>query len=83
MIAREPEKYAKHRDGMPGGPKNPLGARALYLYRGGRDTYFRIHGTTDPGSIGHSRSNGCIRMVNEHIADLYERVTIGTTVTVL
>ena len=83
MIQREPHKYLKYKDGMPGGPGNPLGARALYLYREGRDTLFRIHGTTQPQSIGHPRSNGCIRMVNEHIADLYERVPLGTTVTVI
>lgn len=82
MIEREPHKYAKYKNGVPGGPKNPLGARALYLYRGGRDTYFRIHGTTDPSSIGQSRSNGCIRMINEHVIDLYERVPVGTVVTV-
>ena len=83
MIAREPQKYLKYKDGMAGGPGNPLGARALYLYRDGRDTLFRIHGTTQPQSIGQPRSNGCIRMVNEHIADLYERVPLGTTVTVI
>lgn len=82
MIERNP-KYAKFADGMPGGPNNPLGSRALYLYQGGRDTYFRIHGTTQPTSIGRSVSNGCIRMLNEHVADLYERVPVGTRVTVI
>ena len=52
---------------QPGGPENPLGARALYLFQNGRDTYFRIHGTTAPRSIGRSVSNGCIRMLNEHV----------------
>lgn len=83
MIAREPHKYEKFKDGVPGGPRNPLGARALYLYENGIDTYFRIHGTTQPGSIGRSVSNGCIRMINEHVIDLYDRVPVGTVVTVL
>ena len=82
MIRRSP-KYAKYANGVPGGPNNPLGARALYLYQNGRDTYFRIHGTTDPSSIGRSVSNGCIRMINEHVTDLYERVPVGTTVHVI
>lgn len=83
MIRRNPERYAKFADGVPGGPDNPLGARALYLYRNGRDTYYRIHGTTEPSSIGRSVSNGCIRMLNEHVIQLYDRVPIGTPVTVL
>lgn len=83
MIKREPEKYKKFAKGVPGGPKNPLGARALYLYENGVDTYYRIHGTTEPESIGHSRSNGCVRMINEHVEDLYERVPVGTKVTVM
>jgi len=83
MIAREPHKYSKFKDGVPGGPDNPLGARALYLYQGRRDTLFRIHGTTQPHTIGRSVSNGCIRMINEHVIDLYERVPLGTVVTVL
>lgn len=83
MIRREPHKYAKYADGVPGGPTNPLGARALYLYRGKRDTLYRIHGTTQPNSIGRSVSNGCIRMLNEHVEDLYERVPIGARVVVL
>ncbi|PIE13244.1 MAG: hypothetical protein CSA70_06720 [Rhodobacterales bacterium] len=86
MIARDPKTYARFRGTdyvMPGGPANPLGARALYLFQNGRDTYFRIHGTTQPQSIGRSVSNGCIRMLNSHVIDLYERVPIGTMVTVL
>lgn len=83
MIRREPNKYQKYANGVPGGPRNPLGARALYLYRGGRDTYYRIHGTTQPSSIGRSVSNGCIRMINEHVIDLYNRVPIGARVVVL
>jgi lipoprotein-anchoring transpeptidase ErfK/SrfK len=68
---------------MPGGPRNPLGARALYLYRDGKDTMYRIHGTTEPWSIGQSVSNGCIRMVNDHVIALYEVVPVGTPVVVL
>lgn len=83
MIRRQPKKYARYAGGVPGGPNNPLGARALYLYKGNRDTYFRIHGTTEPSSIGRSVSNGCIRMINEHVKDLYERVPLGTRVVVL
>ncbi|WP_415715828.1 L,D-transpeptidase [Roseibium sp.] len=83
MIRREPQKYAKYANGVPGGINNPLGARALYLYKGGRDTYYRIHGTTQPSSIGRSVSNGCIRMINDHVIDLYERVPLGTQVVVL
>ena len=86
MIEREPQAYKRfigNTDAQPGGPGNPLGARALYLFQNGRDTYFRIHGTTQPNSIGRSVSNGCIRMLNEHVVDLYQRVPIGTKVTVL
>lgn len=86
MIEREPHKYTQFIGTdfiMPGGPRNPLGARALYLFQGGVDTYFRIHGTTAPKTIGQSVSNGCIRMLNEHVEDLYERVPVGTKVTVL
>ena len=83
MIRREPGKYAKYAGGVPGGPGNPLGARALYLFKGKRDTLFRIHGTTQPWSIGRSVSNGCIRMVNAHVIDLYGRVPVGARVVVL
>jgi lipoprotein-anchoring transpeptidase ErfK/SrfK len=64
------------------GLDNPLGARALYLHQGGRDILFRIHGTNEPWSIGEQVSSGCIRMLNEDVADLYERVPVGTTVMV-
>lgn len=83
MIKREPNKYARFANGVPGGPDNPLGSRALYLYKDGRDTYYRIHGTTQPSSIGQSVSNGCIRMLNDHVEDLYERVSVGDRVIVL
>lgn len=82
MVARDPELYGPLADGMEGGPRNPLGARALYLYRGGRDTAYRIHGTPQPWSIGQSVSSGCIRMLNAHVIDLYQRVPMGTRVTV-
>jgi lipoprotein-anchoring transpeptidase ErfK/SrfK len=68
--------------GMEGGPDNPLGARALYLYQNGRDTLYRIHGTNEPYTIGRSASSGCIRMRNIDAIDLYERVAIGAKVIV-
>ena len=80
MIAREPHLYAKHAGGMPGGPGNPLGARALYLYSGNRDTLLRIHGTPQPHTMGTRQSNGCVRMINAHAIDLYDRVPSGTRV---
>lgn len=83
MIKRSPGKYARYAGGVPGGPRNPLGARALYLYRDGVDTMYRIHGTNEPSSIGRSVSNGCIRMVNDHVIALYDQVAIGTPVVVL
>jgi lipoprotein-anchoring transpeptidase ErfK/SrfK len=82
MIARRPE-LAEWADGMPGGPENPLGARAIYLFDGGRDTMFRIHGTNEPQSIGTAASSGCIRMLNEDVEDLYDNVDIGTKVIVI
>jgi lipoprotein-anchoring transpeptidase ErfK/SrfK len=83
MIRNFPRKYARYASGMAGGPRNPLGARALYLYRDGKDTLFRIHGTTEPWSIGQSISNGCIRMINDHVIALYEKVPVGATVVVV
>jgi lipoprotein-anchoring transpeptidase ErfK/SrfK len=77
------EEAAKWAGGMPGGPDNPLGARALYLYQGNRDTLYRIHGNNDPSSIGHAVSSGCIRLLNHDVIDLYRRVPIGTPVVVL
>ncbi len=69
--------------GMRGGPANPLGARALYLWQGKVDTLYRIHGTNEPDSIGHDVSSGCIRMHNESVVDLYNRAPIGSRVIVL
>jgi lipoprotein-anchoring transpeptidase ErfK/SrfK len=83
MIKRNPRKYRKYANGLRGGRRNPLGSRALYLYRNGRDTFYRIHGTTEPWTIGRAVSNGCIRMINSHVEDLYERVSIGKKVVVL
>lgn len=76
-------RYRAYAGGMPGGPENPLGPRALYLYRGGKDTYFRLHGTIEPETIGTAVSSGCIRLFNQDILDLYERVPIGATVKVI
>ena len=81
MMERDPEA-AKWPEGMPGGITNPLGPRALYLAQNGKDTYFRIHGTTQPNSIGQAMSSGCIRLFNQDIIDLYNRVPIGTEVVV-
>ncbi|MEZ5795587.1 L,D-transpeptidase [Albidovulum sp.] len=82
MLRRQPEVYGAFARGVEGGLASPLGARALYLYRGGRDSYYRIHGTNDLGSIGNSGSAGCIRLFNQDIIDLYGRVSIPTTVNV-
>jgi lipoprotein-anchoring transpeptidase ErfK/SrfK len=77
MIERAPERYEQYAEGMPGGPENPLGARALYFYQGNVDTAIRVHGTIVPSSIGSSASNGCFRMYNSHVIDLYNRVPLG------
>jgi len=82
MVRSRPDLYAEYAAGLPGGLENPLGARALYLYRGGRDTYFRIHGTLQNSSIGYATSAGCIRLFNQDAIDLYDRVDLGTRVKV-
>lgn len=82
MMRRKP-RLVKYSGGVPGGPNNPLGARALYLYRGGQDTMFRLHGTNEPWSIGTAVSSGCIRLTNDDIIHLYERTPVGTTVLVM
>jgi lipoprotein-anchoring transpeptidase ErfK/SrfK len=82
MIAAMP-RYKPFAGGLEGGPDNPLGPRALYLYRDGRDTFFRLHGTTEPETIGQAVSSGCIRLFNQDIIDLYDRVKVGTHVTVV
>jgi len=68
---------------VEGGPQNPMGARAMYLYSGNKDTLFRIHGTNQPEYIGHAISSGCIRMTNEDVIDLYNKVKMGAIVVVL
>lgn len=83
MQERDPKKYGIYKDGMPGGGENPLGARAIYLYQYGKDTHLRIHGTIAPETIGTDSSNGCFRMINDHVIDLYKRVPVGTNVVVL
>ena len=82
MVYRD-ANAAKWANGMPGGPQNPLGARALYLYADGEDTLYRIHGTNDPASIGKALSSGCIRMLNQDVADLFDRVKVNSHVVVL
>ena len=82
MIERSPE-LKEFANGMPGGPENPLGARALYLYTDGRDTLYRLHGTPEWDSIGKSMSSGCIRFLNQDVIDLFNRVPNGTRVRVI
>ncbi|MBI1868836.1 MAG: L,D-transpeptidase [Methylocystis sp.] len=79
MLKRRPD-LPRH---MVGGEDNPLGARAMYLYAGDRDTMFRIHGSNEPWSIGQAVSSGCIRMLNDDVTDLFGRVRVGTPVVVL
>jgi lipoprotein-anchoring transpeptidase ErfK/SrfK len=83
MIAREARRGHKLPVFMAGGEGNPLGARALYLYNGSGDTGYRIHGTSEPWTIGLNVSSGCIRLVNDDVIDLYRRATVGTKVIVL
>jgi lipoprotein-anchoring transpeptidase ErfK/SrfK len=81
MIRRLPE-LEEFADGMDGGLDNPLGARAMYLYQGDRDTLYRIHGTNESETIGTRVSSGCIRLINQDVIDLYDRVRIGSMVVV-
>ncbi|MFC3690793.1 L,D-transpeptidase [Chenggangzhangella methanolivorans] len=81
MVARDPHARP-YANGMPGGPGNPLGARSMTLWQGDKDTLFRIHGTVEPYSIGKAVSSGCIRMMNQDVIDLYDRVPLGTKVVV-
>jgi len=88
MVARQPELRRVLSElegglGMPGGPNNPLGSRAMYLWQGNKDTLFRIHGTNEPWTIGKSVSSGCIRMINQDAIDLYLRAPLGAKVVVL
>jgi lipoprotein-anchoring transpeptidase ErfK/SrfK len=81
--AGEKQRLGRLPDFVPGGPANPMGSRGLYLYAGGRDTQYRIHGTNQPEYIGSAISSGCIRMTNEDVIDLYNRARVGTRVVVL
>jgi lipoprotein-anchoring transpeptidase ErfK/SrfK len=88
MIQRQPELMRQMTVlrgglGMAGGPRNPLGARAMYLWQGNKDTLYRIHGTNEPWTIGRSVSSGCIRMLNQDVIDLYQRTPLGAKVVVL
>ena len=88
MIARRPDiqpqlVQLQSGVGVPVGLRNPIGARGLYLWQGGKDTLYRIHGTTEPHTIGQSVSSGCIRMINQDVIHLYDRVPVGTEVKVL
>lgn len=83
MIRREPDRYGPYVAGLPGGAGNPLGPRALYLYRNGEDTLYRLHGTVEPWTIGTMVSSGCIRLLNQDIIDLYRRVPVGSRAIVL
>ena len=82
MIRTNPALYGPVKGGLPGGLDNPLGARALYLYRNGQDTYYRIHGTADASSIGKATSAGCIRLFQQDIMDLFDETSLGTNVKV-
>jgi lipoprotein-anchoring transpeptidase ErfK/SrfK len=88
MIQRQPELRRQMSElqsgpGMHGGPGNPLGSRAMYLWQGNKDTLYRIHGTVEPWTIGTSVSSGCIRMINQDVIDLYQRTPVGARVVVL
>lgn len=82
MIRRQPE-LKRYTTGMKPGAENPLGARALYLFQNGRDTLYRLHGTSDPSSIGQDVSSGCVRLLNHDVIDLYQRIPTGSKVVVL
>jgi len=85
MIARVPKlaKYSAKNGGQPPGLNNPLGARALYIFQGGRDTLYRLHGTHEAFSIGRAVSSGCVRLLNQDIIDLYDRVPDGAPIIVV
>ncbi|TWI35666.1 L,D-transpeptidase [Paracoccus sulfuroxidans] len=82
MVRTQPELYGHLKGGLKGGVDNPLGSRALYLYQGGQDTMYRIHGTMDPSSVGKATSAGCIRMFNQDVMDLFNEIPNGTKVKV-
>ncbi len=80
MVRTDPEIYGPYAGGLPGGLENPLGARALYLYRGGKDSRYRIHGTNNASTIGRATSAGCIRLFNQDAIDLFNQTELGTYV---
>lgn len=82
MVDRQPE-LERYRNGMPGGIDNPLGARALYIYKDGRDTIYRLHGNPEERSIGQAVSSGCVRLLNQDVIDLYQRVPTGSPILVM
>ncbi len=82
MIQRKP-RLQQYAGGVEGGVHNPLGAAALYLYQGNKDTMYRLHGTNEPWSIGHAVSNGCVRLTNDDIVHLYSQTPIGTQVLII
>lgn len=82
MVRSRPDLYLQYAGGLAGGLDNPLGARAMYLFRGSADSHFRIHGTIDNNSIGHATSAGCIRLFNQDAIELFDRIKIGTKVKV-
>ncbi len=85
MIKREPHlsRWSADNGGMPPGLTNPLGSRALYIFQGGRDTLYRLHGTPEVASIGRAVSSGCVRLVNQDVIHLYDRVEPGSTIVVV
>jgi lipoprotein-anchoring transpeptidase ErfK/SrfK len=83
MIAVQPQRYGPVKAGMAGGIDNPLGARALYIYRDGQESNYRVHGTDDPSTIGEAVSSGCIRLFNHDVIDLHSRVARGAPIMVL
>jgi lipoprotein-anchoring transpeptidase ErfK/SrfK len=85
MVSREPDMrpLSAERGGMNPGPTNPLGARAMYIYKNGKDTLYRIHGTPDWQSVGKATSSGCVRMLNQDVIDLFGRVSAKAEVVVL
>jgi len=85
MIARQPElqKYSYANGGQAPGPNNPLGACALYIFQHGKDTLYRLHGTTDWRSIGHAVSSGCVRLINQDVMELYETVPSKARIVVM
>lgn len=85
MIAREPHlaQWSAENGGMPPGLENPLGARALYVFEGNRDTLYRIHGSPEYWTIGQAVSSGCVRMMNQDVIDLYGRVPVHSPIVVI